>query len=113
MNRIKSIVAVCVIIAIITACAIISFAAISFSTSVYWGPMERSAWAESVATGTTGCSIRIFTYIQSRSTGQYREKIVNSINSGSVVTATTDPVDITYPSEIPLVNYGGYTDILE
>ena len=99
--------------AILSLCAVSAFASVSFSTSVYWGPLERSAWAETVATGTSGLNVLVTAYIQSRSTGQYEEKIQPSYNSGPSVSATTESVEVTYPSEIPLVDYGGYCNLLD
>ena len=113
MSKFKTIIALCVMAAILSLCAVSAVASVSFSTSVYWGPLERSAWAETVATGTSGLNVLVNAYILSRSTGQFEEVFKPSYNSGSSVTATTAPVEVSYPSPIPLVNYGGGVSFLE
>ena len=113
MYKFKTIIAVLVISAIITTCTLAASATLSFNTSVYWGPLDRSAWAETVANGTTGLNVLVTAYILSRSTGDYEEKFVPSYNSGPTVTATTDPVSVTYPTDLPPVYYGGSCMFIE
>lgn len=113
MRKFKTIIALCVMAAILSLCAVSAVASVSFTTDVYWNPNETKAWAETVATGTSGLNVLVNAYILSRSTGQFEEVFKPSYNSGSSVTATTAPVEVSYPSPIPLVNYGGGVSFLE
>ncbi len=107
ISKFKTIIAVCVMAAISALCAVSAVASVSFTTDVYWNPNETKAWAETVVSGVSGRDLCATAYIQSRSTGEYKEIIKPSYNSGSTVTATTESVTVTYPTDIPPVYYGG------
>ena len=113
MRKIKSLITVCAIALVIAILSVSAIALVSFTTDVYWNASETQAWAETVATGTSGLNVLVNAYIFSRSTGQYEEIFKPSYNSGSSVSATTAPVEVTYPSPIPLVYYGGGVSFLE
>lgn len=107
MTKFKTLFSLCIVVAIVSTCVLSASAALSSSTSVYWGPKEDYAWAETVGSGSTGRNFYVDAYIKSLSTNDYQYDSACSDGIYSTITASTPSVSITYPSPIPLVDYGG------
>lgn len=107
MTKFKTLFALCIVVAIVSTCILSASAALSSSTSVYWGPREDYAWAETVANGPLGVDFYGEAWIRSTSTGNSNTNRRYSLGTTTSVTAETSAVAVTYPSDIPLVTYGG------
>ena len=68
MNKIKSLIALCIVVAIVQTCVLSASTALSSSTSVYWRPRENYAWAETIANGPSGTNFYAEDWIKSMST---------------------------------------------
>ena len=106
MTKFKSLIALCILVAIVTTCALSAAASITSTTTVHWTGNETEAWAKTVGYGPENTNYYVKAWIRSTSTNEYESHINYSLGSGSA-TATTKSVTVTYPSEIPLVEYGG------
>lgn len=106
MSKFKTILAISIIAVIISVCAIAASAALSCTTEVYWNVDETAAYSQTIGMGPTDRSFTVKSWIESTSTGIYSSAFADSHGSPSA-TATTSWVPVTYPSDIPLVTYGG------
>lgn len=106
MVKIKSLIALCIITTIVFTCIITASAALSSNTSVYWNARETAAKSQTVGSGPASSDFYVESWIQSMSTGDFSEAIANN-NGSTSATATTGYVNVTYPSPIPLIQYGG------
>lgn len=107
IKRIKSIIALCVLMAVIASCILSAAAAISSTTYVIWNARETEASAVTDGTGPLNVNFYVEAQIQSMSTMQEAYSLVTSSGATTSLTATAGPVAVTYPSPIPLVTYWG------
>ena len=107
MSKAKTFAATFIILAIFMTCAVVTSASLSSTLNVYWNARETEAWATNDCSGPLGRDFYANVYIVSMSTGDSANDNKNSFGIVSMITATTDHVAVTYPSPIPLVNYGG------
>ena len=107
MTKFKTLFALCIVVAIVSTCVLSAAAALSSSTSVHWNANETAAWAKTVGNGPIGTRFYVKAYIRSTSTGATSSASTNSNGTSSSITATTGSVAVTYPSDIPLVEYSG------
>jgi len=106
MTKIKSLVALCIVVVIVSTCVFSSTAAVTSSTSVVWNANETQAWAKTVGYASVNEEFFLTAYIYSYSTGEDAYS-VGSSKGNTPFTVTAGPVNITYPSPIPLVQYEG------
>ena len=107
MTKFKTLFALCIVVAIVSTCILSASAALSSSTSVIWNANETAAKAQTVGSGSVGTSFAVSAWIRSTSTGIRAESSRSSGGLSSSITTTTEYVPVTYPSDIPLVTYGG------
>ena len=107
MKIVKSIVAICIIVTVLTTCIIIASANITSNSYVVWNIGDTAAYAETVGNGPIGVNFYVTAWIQSNSTYQRSSSINYSYGESSSIKTTTGWVDVTYPSEAPLINHGG------
>ena len=106
MTKFKSLIALCIVVAIVATCALSAAASITSTTSVIWNADETAASAKTVGTASAGTAFWVRAYIYSYSTGQSSES-VSSTERQSTIEALAGPVAVTYPSQIPLIQYEG------
>ena len=107
MAKIKTIIAVCTVFAIIAACVVTAYADVSSTTYVVWNALETKASAVTDGTGPMSISFFVTAFIRSTSTLESAYSRTSSNGVTSSISATAGPVNVTYPSEIPLVIYSG------
>ena len=106
MNKIKTLIAMCILVAIVATCALSAAASITSTTSVIWNANETQASAKTVGSASANEEFYITAYIYSYSTEEDAYAVKNSKGSTSTF-VTAGPVNVTYPSPIPLVRYEG------
>ncbi len=107
MNKIKTIIAIAVVAVIVGSCILTASAQVSSSTYVVWNARETEASAVTDGTGPMSISFFVTAFIRSTSTLESAYSRTSSNGVTSSISATAGPVNVTYPSEIPLVIYSG------
>lgn len=107
-QRIKTIITIIILIAVISSCCVISFASATSSTYLVWNALETKVSCVTEGSAPTGYTYYVYADITSNSTQMHGFSYTNANNGGSAST-TAGPVNVTYPSPIPLVDfYGGW-----
>lgn len=104
--RLKTLISIGLIVSVVLTCTIMGLAAASSTTYVVWNAKETQASAVTDGNAPIGYTYYVVADITSNSTGMHSFSYNNAYNGGSA-TATAGPVNVTYPSPIPLVDYYG------
>lgn len=107
MTKFKTLFALCIVVAIVSTCVLSASASITSTTSVIWNANETAASAQTIGNGPLGTNFWVDAYIYSTSTRRDAYTVTNSSGASSTISATAGPVPVTYPSDIPLVEYSG------
>ena len=105
----KTIVSALVLLCIITVCSLSAYASATSVTYLDWNASETKVSCVTEGNAAVGFTYFVVSDITSNSTYRHAFSYTNATNGGAV-SATAGPVNVTYPSPTPLVDYyGGWT----